>query len=324
MLDRRHPVVGEEFGKQAHHHFAVLEHVRDAGGNAQIVLEHEKFAGAVAHDVDAGDVSVNAPGHVDALHLRTVLRVAENLLGRDQARFEYLLVVVNVVDECIERANALLQAALEPDPLLERQDARHDIEGDQSLCTFFLPVHGEGNADAVEQGIRFGALLRQPRRGLASEPLGIALVVRAGGAIAQHHFVIRLAAQTSPYHGSRAKFVPSAQMDTIMYLHTSGRKRCTKATRGPPGPGAMMVRQWPKRRASAAAAPMLGSPAKRAAKSASRVRATCGAPPPATAIWAICSVAAAVFGRNDGSSVSRRATTSRASPLRLSASSLST
>ena len=167
-------MAGEELGEQAHHHLAVLEHVRDAGGDAQVVFENAEFAGVVAHDVDAGDVGVDAPGHVDALHLRAVLRVAENLFSGNHARFENLLVVVNVVDEGVERADALLEAGLEPNPFFERQDAGHDVEGDQALGAFVLAVHGEGDADAMEEGVGLGALLCESFGRLVGEPLCIA------------------------------------------------------------------------------------------------------------------------------------------------------
>src|ERR1700722_8429469 len=149
VATRRHALPGEEFGKQAHHHFPVLEHVRDPGGDAQIVLEYAELAGIVAHDVDACDVRVDAPGHVDALHLRAVLRVAENLFSGNDARVENLLVVVYVVNEGVKRTHPLLQAGLEPNPFFQRHDARHDIERDQAFRTFFLAVDSKGNADAV-------------------------------------------------------------------------------------------------------------------------------------------------------------------------------
>jgi hypothetical protein len=140
--------------------------VRDAGGDAEVVFEHAEFAGAVTHDVDAGDVGVDAPGYVDALHLRAVLRVAENLFSGDYARLENLLVVVNVVNEGVEGADALLEAALEPDPFFEGQDAPHDVERDKALGAFVLAVHGEGDADAMEKGVGLRALLCQSFRGL--------------------------------------------------------------------------------------------------------------------------------------------------------------
>jgi hypothetical protein len=81
VLDRLHGVPGKQLREQPHHHLAVFEHVGDAGGHAQVVLEHAEAAVVVAHDVDAADVRVDAVGHVDALHLGTVLGISEDLLG---------------------------------------------------------------------------------------------------------------------------------------------------------------------------------------------------------------------------------------------------
>src|ERR1700675_463154 len=74
---------------------------------------------------------------------------------------------------------------------------------------------------------------------------------------------------------------------------------------GLPQASAPLVRYGPKWRASAVAAGSHGSPAKRVGKSASRVRATRGVPPPAAAMRAICSVAGAPSGRKAGSWVKR-------------------
>ena len=75
VLDGFHSVSGKQLGKEPHHHLAVFEHVRDPGGDAQIVLEYTEAAVVVANDVDTADVRVDAVGHVDALHLWTVLGV---------------------------------------------------------------------------------------------------------------------------------------------------------------------------------------------------------------------------------------------------------
>ena len=106
-------------------------------GHAQVVLEHVVAAAAVgvggAHDVDAGDVRVDAAGHLDALHLGAVLRVAEHLLGRDDARLQDLLAVVDVVEEAVQRRDPLAQPPLQLAPLVRRDDARDQVERDQPL-----------------------------------------------------------------------------------------------------------------------------------------------------------------------------------------------
>ncbi len=103
--------------------------------------------------------------------------------------------MVDVVDEGVERAHALLQAAFEADPFFQGQDAGHDVEGDEALGALLLAVDGEGDADAVEQGIGLGAFLRQALGGLVGEPLGVAQVVRPRGAVGLVHFVVGFAGQ---------------------------------------------------------------------------------------------------------------------------------
>ena len=173
MLDRRHAVEREQLGEQPHHHLAVFEHVRHARRHAQVVLQHVELALAGAHDVDAGDVRVDAAGHVEAGHLGAVLRIAEHLLGREQAGLEDLLVVVDVVEEGVERADALAQARGELAPLVRRQHPRDDVERDQPLVAVLLAVDREGDADAVEQAVGLGALLAQDVVRLAGEPVGV-------------------------------------------------------------------------------------------------------------------------------------------------------
>ena len=97
LVDAEHAVALEERRELALHRGAVLEHVAGARGRAQVVLEHEVLAVLVAHDVDAGDVRVDAAGRVDADHLAAEVARAEDELGRDPAVAQDPLVVVDVV-----------------------------------------------------------------------------------------------------------------------------------------------------------------------------------------------------------------------------------
>ena len=198
MVDRRHAVGGEELGEQPHHHLAVLEHVGDARGNPQIVLEDAKLAGVVAHDVDAGDVGVDTSGNVHALHLRAVLGVAEHLLRGDDARLQNLLLMVDVVDEGVQGPDTLLETALQANPLLQWQHPGNDVERDQALGPLLLAIDGEGDADPMEQRVGLRTLLRQAVGRLLFEPMAVAQVVRPRLAVAQVHFVVRFIAQKIP------------------------------------------------------------------------------------------------------------------------------
>ena len=182
----RTPVAGEQLGEKAHHHLAVLEHVRHPRGHAQVVLEHVELAPVGAHHVDPGDVRVDVAGDVDALHLGPVLRVAEDLLGRDDARAHDALPVVDVVKEAVQRLDALAQPRLERAPLRRRQDARDDVKGDEALGAPVVAVDGKGDADAVERQVGLGALRGERLRALRLEPGVEATVVRAHAAFRAH------------------------------------------------------------------------------------------------------------------------------------------
>jgi hypothetical protein len=85
--------------------------------------------------------------------------------------FEDLLVVVDVVDEAVERRDALAQAALHLAPLGARDHARDQVERDQALGAGAVlvlgAVDGEGDADAAEDHLRFLAARRHHLGGCA-------------------------------------------------------------------------------------------------------------------------------------------------------------
>ena len=57
---------------------------------------------------------------------------------------------VDVVEEEVERLDALLEPAVQPLPFVRRQDAREHVEGDQALGRVGVAIDGEGDADAAE------------------------------------------------------------------------------------------------------------------------------------------------------------------------------
>ena len=191
MLDRTHRLRREELGQEPHHHLAVLEHVRDAGGHAQVVLEHVELALARPDDVDARDVRVDPPRHVDAAHLGAVLGVREHALGRKRAAVEDPLVVVDVVEERVERPDALEQPALQHGPFVGADDPRDQVERDQPFGAGGLARDGERDAQPVERALGLVALLGDPRRRRPRQPVGNAAVMRPDRSVRSGHFVVR-------------------------------------------------------------------------------------------------------------------------------------
>ena len=100
------------------------------------------------------------PGTAIALHLGPIPGVAEDGLHGNHASIEDFLVVVDIVDERVQRAHALLEAGIQRRPFFGRNHARHDVERDQALRPLFLAVNRERDADAVE-----GALWPHPASG---------------------------------------------------------------------------------------------------------------------------------------------------------------
>ena len=63
------------------------------------------------------------------------------------------LVVVDVVEEEVERGDALAQPALDVLPLGARDDARDQVEREDALEPLLLAVDGEGDALVEERGV---------------------------------------------------------------------------------------------------------------------------------------------------------------------------
>ena len=134
----------------------------------------------VAHDVDAGDVGVDAAGRVDADHLAPEVACAEHELRRHLPVAQDPLAVVDVGDEQVERVDALDHAALDVIPLLARDHAGDQVEREDPLEPFLLAVDREADALIQERGVdgvppRLELLDAQRR-----EPLGEHAVVRPG------------------------------------------------------------------------------------------------------------------------------------------------
>ena len=178
MGNGRHAVGIEQLGKQPHHHLAVFQHVAHTAGHAQVVLQHVVLAIALriggAHDVNTRDVRINLVRHIDADHLGAELGVVLNLLARHNARLDDLLVVVNVVDESVERRDALHQPFLHAGPLVRGNDAGNQVKRNQPLGAsarlVLFTIDGKGNAHASKDhfglfapfGHHVARLARQP------------------------------------------------------------------------------------------------------------------------------------------------------------------
>ena len=72
-----------------------------------------------------------------------------------------LAVVVDIVQEGVERAGALLQSAAQALPFGLRQHARNEVERNQAFGIAAFGIDGEGDADAAEQHFGLASLERK-------------------------------------------------------------------------------------------------------------------------------------------------------------------
>ena len=139
VVDGPHAVGVEQPRQQAQHRDAVLEHVGDAARGADVVLEHLPGAVGVAHEVAAGDVAVDAAGRPDPVRLARERGPRDDQLPRHDAVVDDLAPVVDVVDEAVQRADALGQAALDLRPLVGRDHPRDEVQRERPVAD--RPVH---------------------------------------------------------------------------------------------------------------------------------------------------------------------------------------
>ncbi|MCY1524023.1 hypothetical protein D9M68_589390 [compost metagenome] len=124
-------------------------------------------------------MAIDVLGHVHVLHLGPVLGVQEHLLGRHHARAHDVVPMVDVVDEHVECAHALLQAGLQEAPFVGGDDPRDQVEGNQALGAGGIARDREGDADPPEAQVRFQPAHGHGFRGLLAVPALEGLVVGA-------------------------------------------------------------------------------------------------------------------------------------------------
>ena len=157
MHDGPHAVVLELAGEDLLHHLAVGQHVGDAAGHAQVVLQHQKPAIVHPHQVGSIHGDIDAARHIHPAHLATVVPAAVDHVHRHHAILNDLAVVVDVAQEEVERNEALAQPLLDDRPLAACNDAGNQVVGENAFCALGAAVNGERDA-LVEKRHIGGAL----------------------------------------------------------------------------------------------------------------------------------------------------------------------
>ena len=160
-VDRSDAAGAEELGEDALHRGAVLEHVGDPGRATAVVFQDEVAAVLVADQVGAADMDVGVLRDGDADEFRTVMGGAEDDFGRDDPVLDDTLLVVDVVEEEIQRRDALDETGLNMLPLASGHDAREGIEREDAFRAFLVSVDRERDALFEEEEFEAAELLTE-------------------------------------------------------------------------------------------------------------------------------------------------------------------
>ena len=201
-------------GKSSHHDLAVLEHIGDARRRAHIVLEHVEIALAGTDEINSSDMGVDLVGRLDPEHLGPVGRIEQHELGRHQSRLQDLLVVIDVIQEDVDRLDPLDATALHQRPFAAVQDAGNQVEGNQPLGRATLGIDRKGDPEAAKQLLGRRLLDDEGFDGQVVEETGKGRVGGTDLARLVAHLVKKLAGRRFGCFGPGADAHP---LDTVQY-----------------------------------------------------------------------------------------------------------
>ncbi len=115
------------------HHPPIFQHVAHPARTTAVVLEHHIFAFVAADQIRAAHVDVNVLWHRKVHKLPPEMFARQHTLRWNYTVFDDPLLVVDVMEEQIERGDALRQTSLEELPLPGRDDSWDQIEGKNAL-----------------------------------------------------------------------------------------------------------------------------------------------------------------------------------------------
>ena len=183
----------EQLRKRLLHELPVLQHVRHAGRAAQIVFQHVVSGRRVSRTRSVPVMWHQTPrGGFRPTHCgRKPLRRRHHVL-RQHAVADDPLLVVQVVDQHVERGDPLPQAALQHLPFVAADDPRHDVERNDPLAALPVAVHVERDAELHHRPVGRPLTADQVVRRDAADAMKERLAIgpRLAGLI--EHFVVEL------------------------------------------------------------------------------------------------------------------------------------
>src|SRR6267154_3148184 len=153
MFDRAHTDSFEHRSERPFHRSPILQHVAHSGWTSPIILQNHPFSFVASDQVRATNVDVNILWDLKVDELAPEMFPGKDIRWRYNAVLNNFLLVINIVEEKIERGDALGQAPLEMLPLACRYDSWDEIERKNFLRPAGVPINIKGDALAQKCGI---------------------------------------------------------------------------------------------------------------------------------------------------------------------------
>ena len=129
--------------------------------------------------------------------LPETLRRADDLLG-DHSILDDLLVVVDVVQEQVERSNPLPKSAFDPIPFLPCDEAGHKVEREDTFLAALVAVDVERNAQVHQVPLSGFVVAQEVTFGERVDPVHQAAELRARRAVGEEKLVVKAAGVVGP------------------------------------------------------------------------------------------------------------------------------
>jgi len=157
MVDGQYLAGVKDFREDSRHHQPVFQNIGDAAGRAHVIFQNVVLARfGVANQIDPANVRENPSRNLHIHHLAKKMRAGVNQRPRKLAVLQDALLAVDVLQEKIQRHDALRQAAVDSLPFRIRNNAGNQVEGKEPLGASAVAVDRKG--DALDQEGKVGQL----------------------------------------------------------------------------------------------------------------------------------------------------------------------
>ena len=139
-------VAVEELREGSCEEVSVFDDVGDSAGAAAVVFQDKEVASVVSDEIGSADVGKDLAGRDDAPEFPSVFLSGENQLPGNDALLQDFLLTVDVEEETVDGGDALGEASFEVIPLGGGDDARHEVEGEDSFAALGFAVDVKGDS----------------------------------------------------------------------------------------------------------------------------------------------------------------------------------